>query len=115
MDIGIGEFYIRSQKSLSNFYAGRDYSSEMPTANVNSHFDHGDASELATEAPRICREERGSDYWPDWPRNVEKPAAIEASIRNNAPAIVFGDIVRLLGMTFLVITVIDLSLRALHF
>ena len=109
------EFYIRSQKSPSNFYVGRDYSSEMPTANVTSHFDHGDGSEPATEAPRVCREERGSDYWPDWPCNVEEPAVIEASIRNNAPAIVFGDIVRLLGMTFLIITVIDLSLRALHF
>jgi hypothetical protein len=87
----------------------------MLTANVNSHFDHDDASEPATEAPRVCREECDSDYWPDWPCNIEEPTAIEAAIRNNAPAIVFGDIVRLLGMTFLIITIIDLSLRALHF
>ena len=87
----------------------------MPTANVNSHFDPDDESEPATDALRVGREERGSDYWPDWPCNVEGPAAIEASIRNNAPAIVFGDIVRLLGMTFIIITVIDLSLRALRF
>ena len=45
---------------------------------------------------------------------AEDPAAIEALAQKNAPAIIFGDILRLLGMTFLIITVIDISLKAFH-
>jgi hypothetical protein len=55
-----------------------------------------------------------SHCWPDLTREAEDPAAIEALAQKNAPAIVFGDILCLLGMTFLIITVIDISLKAFH-
>jgi hypothetical protein len=84
-------------------------------ANAIFHCDFDGASETAPEPPPQHRhEERRSDCWPDWSGEVEDPAVIEAVARENAPAIVFGDVVRLLGMTFIVITVIDLSLKAFH-
>ena len=79
----------------------------MPAAEAMSHHEFGDALEAAPESPRHSE----SDCWPDWPADVEEPEVIEAAVRQNAPAIVFGDIVRLLGMTFAVMTVIDLSLK----
>jgi hypothetical protein len=86
----------------------------MANANAIFHCDLDGASETAAEPPQHRHEERESDCWPDWSGEAEDPAAIEAVVRENAPAIVFGDVVRLLGMTFIIITVIDLSLKAFH-
>jgi hypothetical protein len=83
-------------------------------ANAIFHRDLDGVSEPAPRPPQHCHEERPSDCWPNWSGEVEDPAVIEAIVRENAPAIVFGDVVRLLGMTFIVITFIDLSLKAFH-
>jgi hypothetical protein len=85
----------------------------MANANAIFHCDLDGASETA-RGHQHRHEERGSDCWPDWSGEAEDPAVIEAVVRENAPAIVFGDVVRLLGMTFIIITVIDLSLKAFH-
>jgi hypothetical protein len=85
----------------------------MANANAIFHCDLDGVSETAP-GPQHRREERGSDCWPDLSGEAEDPAVIEAVVRENAPAIVFGDVVRLLGMTFIIITVIDLSLKAFH-
>jgi hypothetical protein len=108
------DFYLFVPKTISNFYAGRSYFSEMATADAIFHSDFDGASEMAPELPQHRHEARRSDCWPDWSGEVEEPAVTEAVIRENSPAIVFGDIVRLLGMTFILITVIDLSLKAFH-
>jgi hypothetical protein len=78
------------------------------------HCDLDGASETAPGPLQHHHEERRSDCWPDWSSEAEDPAVIEALAQKNAPAIVFGDVVRLLGMTFIIITVIVLSLKALH-
>jgi len=88
--------------------------SDTSTANSISHSDLIGATQTTPKHPQYRRDERSSDSWNDWTGEAEDPAAIEALAQKNAPAIVFGDIVRLLGMTFLVITVIDISLKAFH-
>ena len=88
--------------------------SDMPTANPTSHSDLIGATQTTPKPPQYRRDERSSDIWSDQTGEAEDLAVIEALVRKNAPAIVFGDVVRLLGMTFLIITVIDLSLKAFH-
>jgi hypothetical protein len=88
--------------------------SDMSTANPISHSDLTGAAQTTPKHPQYRRDERSSDSWNDWTGGAEDPAVIEALVQKNAPAIVFGDIVRLLGMTFLIITLIDLSLKAFH-
>ena len=83
----------------------------MPTAEAISHSEFDDAPPAPSESSRHY--ESRSDGWPDWPNDADEPAVIEDAVRQNAPAIVFGDIVRLLAMTFAVITVVELSLKAL--
>ena len=82
----------------------------MPAADAMSHREFDDALEATPEFPR----HRESDCWPDWPSDADEPAVIEAAARQNTPAIVFGDMVRLLGLTFAIMAVMDLSLRAFH-
>ena len=86
----------------------------MPPAKATFDCDLDDVSETVVKPVQHCSEERRSDCRLDWSYEAEEPATTEASAGENAPAIVFGDIVRLLGMTFIVITVIDLSLKAFH-
>ena len=84
----------------------------MRTTEAMSRLKFDDALEATPESSR--HHEPGPDCWPDWPRDAEEPAVIEAAARQNTPAIVFGDMVRLLGMTFAIVTIIGLSLRAFH-
>jgi hypothetical protein len=78
-------------------------SSAMSTANFVSH------SDLTG-----C-DERSFDCRPDRTGVNEDQAVIAALAQKDATAIAFGDAACLLGMTFLIITVIDLSLKAFHF
>ena len=107
-------FYVSAPEFISKFNAGRRYLGEMPPAKATFDCDLDGVSETVAKPVQPRCEERRSDCWLDWSDEAEEPAATEASARENAPAIVFGDIVRLLGMTFIVITVIDLSLKAFH-
>jgi hypothetical protein len=79
----------------------------MSTVKAVFDCDLHDAFQMAVDLPQHRPKERQSDCWLDWSIDIEDPAAIEALTRNNAPAIVFGDVVRLLGITFIVIAVID--------
>jgi hypothetical protein len=79
----------------------------MPAADAMSQREFDDALEAAPEFSRHSE----FDCWPDWPSDAEDPAVIEAAARQNRPAIVFGDMVRLLGMTFAIVAVMDFSLR----
>jgi hypothetical protein len=88
--------------------------SDMSTANSISHSDLTGAAQTTPKHPQYRRDERCSDCWLDWTGEAEDPAVIESLAQKNAPAIVFGDIIRLLGMTFIIITVIDISLKAFH-
>jgi hypothetical protein len=106
------DFYVFTHKFISNFNAGLSYLGAMSAAKAVFDCNLDGASQMAVDHPR--HKERQSGGWPDWSGDNQDPAAIEASARNNAPAIVFGDVVRLLGMTVVIIIVIDLALRAFH-
>jgi hypothetical protein len=88
--------------------------SAMSTANFTSHSDLTGAAQTTRKHPQYRGDERRSDCSPDLTGEAEDPAVIEALAQTGAPAITFGDVARLLGMTFLIITVIDLSLTAFH-
>ena len=55
-----------------------------------------------------------SDCWPDWATSIEDPATIEALARKNSPAIVFGEIGRVLAVVIAAIILINVSLNLLH-
>jgi hypothetical protein len=55
-----------------------------------------------------------SDCWPDWATSIEDPATIEALTRKNSPAIVFGEIGRVLAVVITAIILINVSLNLLH-
>jgi hypothetical protein len=87
----------------------------MLAANAIFHCDLDGESEMAPEPAQHRHDGHRSDCWPDCSGKVEELAATEVSVRENTPAIAFGDIVRLLGMTFIIITITDLSFKAFHF
>ena len=55
-----------------------------------------------------------SDCWPNWATSIEDPATIEALARKNSPAIVFGEIGRVLAVVITAIILINVSLNLLH-
>jgi hypothetical protein len=88
--------------------------SAMSTENFISQSDLIGVAQTARKHPQYQCDERSSDCWPDWTSEAEDPAVIEALAQNDATAIAFGEVACLLAMTFLIITVIDLSLKAFH-
>jgi hypothetical protein len=83
----------------------------MATAKATVYCDLNDKSKMAAAAPQPRDEYCDSDCWPS---ENEDSAATEAPACENTPAIVFGDIMHLLAMTFITLTAIGVCLKVFH-
>ncbi len=66
------------------------------------------------KAVQVSRHAEGaSDCWPDW-ADAGDPESLEESARKNVPAIVFGEISRVLLVVLAAIAAIEFALNFLH-